>query len=170
MSESSPALTDLLVGPGGQALAAQCHAVALPRDVPHMGVHRHRLRLVQGQQADTVGHLPPAASSQPPVLVSAPCLHPHPGTHLGTYTRQGTQHPPGLGIGLGAELAQPLGAEPLGDGPCTPADELGPVPKAQRPQPGLGISACRGTTEGREWVQARPWQDDSGSNGVLVDL
>lgn len=73
MSGSSPALTDLLVGPGGEALAAQCHAIALPCDVPDMGVHWHCLRLVQGQQADTVGHLSPAAPSQTPMLVSAPC-------------------------------------------------------------------------------------------------
>lgn len=76
MSGCSPALTNLLVGPGGEALAAQRHAIALPCDVPDMGVHRHRLRLVQGQQADTVGHLPAAAPSQPPLLVSAPCPTP----------------------------------------------------------------------------------------------
>lgn len=75
-SGSSPALTDLLVGAGGEALAAQCHAIALPCDVPDVRVHRHRLRLVQGQQADTVGHLPPAAPGQLPVLVSAPCPTP----------------------------------------------------------------------------------------------
>lgn len=108
-------VADLLVGPGGEALATQCHTIALPCNVPDMGVHRHRLRLVQGQQAHTVGH-------------------------LGTYTRQGTQHPPGLSIRCGAELAQPLGAEPLSDGPCSPTDKLGPVSKAQCPQPGLGIS------------------------------
>lgn len=75
-SGPSPVLTDLLVGPGGEALAAQRHAVALPCDLPDVGVHWHRLCLVQGQQADAVGHLSPAAPSQPPMLVSAPCPTP----------------------------------------------------------------------------------------------
>lgn len=78
-SGSSPALTDLLVGPGGQAPAAQRHAVTLPCDAPDVGVHRHRLRLVQGHQADAVGNLPPGSTvspcRQPPLPVS-PFRHP----------------------------------------------------------------------------------------------
>jgi len=160
-SGPDPALTDLLVGARGQAPAAQRHAVPLLRDAPHVGVHRHRLRLVQGHQADAVGDLPWALPSAP---AAGPALqHPRPGTHLGAHTGQGAQHPPGLGVGRVTQPVQPLDAEPLGDGPRSPADELGPVPEAQCPQPGLGVSTCGGTAEGGGGC--RRWRGDGGAMG-----